>query len=669
MVIGSWWFLLVLGAAAGVRVVRGQGAPDSTGFISIDCGFPEKGSYVDGTTKLTYVSDDGFIDIGANHNISAEFINPGFTKRFLNVRSFPDAARSCYTLGSLAPGSKYLFRATFMYGNYDGLNSPPVFDLYLGVNFWQTMNLTGLGSVEVCLVNTGSGTPFVSGLELRPVKSTLYPQVNTTQGLVLHARRNFGPSEVAVIRYPDDPYDRVWLPWSDPAEWLEVSTAEVVNGVFGSNFEMPSVVMQTAVTARVSKSIEFSWDAEPSHVYPDPGYICMLHFAELQHLNSNASRQFSITINGHVWYSLYRPYSFTSDTVYSKLPQHGSTKYNISIKAAANSTLPPIINAGEVFSVISTANVRTDVQDAKRDVIVQLKNRRFTYTELKVITNNFRRVLGKGGFGNVYAGLLEDGTHVAVKLLSESSNQGAEEFLTEADTLTNIHHKNIVSLFGYCKDRGCMALVYERMSEGSLEDKLRGKGAGSLTWIQRLRIALESAQGLEYLHTACSPPLVHRDVKAANILLSANLEAKIADFGLLKAFKRDGDTHVSTARLVGTRGYLSPEYATTLRLTEKADVYSFGVVLLEVITGKHPIIQCPEPILISQWVRLQLQQGNIEDVVDARMQNNYDSNVVWKAADLALSCTKQVPEQRPSMTDVVAQLQECLKFEEGCGTM
>lgn len=260
-----------------------------SGFISIDCGLPGKSSYVDSATKLPYVSDVGFTDAGSNRNISAEYINPSFTKRYLNVRSFPDAARSCYTIGSMAPGSKYIFRATFMYGNYDGLSKPPVFDLHLGVNFWQTVNITGpdvpliaeviavvpADSVQVCLVNTGTGTPFISGLDVRPVKSTLYSQVNATQALVLLARRDYGPSGFAVIRYPDDPYDRTWFPWSDPEEWSEISTAEGMRPVVvGSRFEVPSAVMQTAIVPLLNasaKSIDFSWDAEPSHVYPDPG--------------------------------------------------------------------------------------------------------------------------------------------------------------------------------------------------------------------------------------------------------------------------------------------------------------------------------------------------------------------------------------------------------------
>ncbi|KAF8727331.1 hypothetical protein HU200_018933 [Digitaria exilis] len=873
----SWLPLLVVVAAA-VLGVHGQGAaPDSTGFISIDCGIPEQSSYVDGATKLPYVSDAGFTDAGANHNISAEYIKPSFSKRYLNVRSFPDAPRRCYTLGSLTPGSKYLLRAVFMYGNYDGLGRPPAFDLHLGVNFWTTVTITAPtdvalteaiaivpdDSVQVCLVDIGAGTPFISGLDLRPLDSALYPQVNATQGLVLLARRNMGPTDATmVVRYPDDPYDRAWTPWINPEEWSEISTAEQVGGLPTA----PSAVMQTAVTPLngTKMSIAFSWVAVPNHVYPVPRYICFFHYAELQSLDAkkNETRQFYITINGKPFYHLpITPHYLFTDAVYDTKPNWwGFDQYNVTLNATANSTLPPVINAVEVFSVISTANVGTYAQDVSAitaikgnyqlnkktwmgdpcvpknlawdglscnydisgppritavnlsssgltgalslyfsrlttieyldlshnnltgsipDVLSQLpslkvidltgnqlngsipsgllkriqdgslklrygdnpnlctngdschlkrkkinavyivvpilvfaviatlvllfcvqrrkkessvkpqngvtdarprsqngnghrlpqlENRRFTYKELETITNNFQRVLGRGGFGSVYDGLLEDGTQVAVKLRSESSNQGVREFLTEAQTLTKIHHKNLVSLIGYCKDGEYLALVYEYMSEGTLEDKLRGKdGSGEpLTWRQRLRIALESAQGLEYLHKACSPAFVHRDVKTSNILLNANLEAKIADFGLLKAFRREGDTHVSTDRVVGTHGYLAPEYASALQLTEKSDVYSLGVVLLEVITGQPPILRCPEPTNVVQWVRQRLARGeDIGDVVDARLRGGYDANAAWKATDVALKCTEQVPTQRPTMTDVVAQLHECLELEEG----
>ncbi|KAK3138215.1 hypothetical protein QOZ80_5AG0365930 [Eleusine coracana subsp. coracana] len=378
----SWLFLILAATTVGsVMRVRGQGTPDSTGFISIDCGLPEKSSYVDTITKLTYVSDDGFTDAGANRNISAEYVKPSSTKRYLNVRSFPDVVRSCYTLGSLTPGSKYLIRATFLYGNYDGLGRLPVFDLHIGVNFWTTVNVTTLHQaeltevitivqddfVQVCLVNTGSGTPFISGLDLRPLKSTLYPQVNATQGLVLLTRNNIGPSEEAAIKYPDDPYDRAWIPWSNPTrDFSQVSTEKKMKSVASVYFEVPSIVMQTAFTPRnASKNFDdIYWVAVPNHVYPAPEYICILYFAELQILSGNAVRRFNITINGKLWYpGPYTPLYLHANPVYNERPLYGSSQYDVALTATSDSTLPPIINAVEVFSVISTANVATDPQD------------------------------------------------------------------------------------------------------------------------------------------------------------------------------------------------------------------------------------------------------------------------------------------------------------------
>ncbi|XP_048551473.1 LOW QUALITY PROTEIN: receptor-like protein kinase At3g21340, partial [Triticum urartu] len=302
-----------------------------------------------------------------------------------------------------------------------------------------------------------------------------------------------------------------------------------------------------------------------------------------------------------------------------------------------------------------------------------LENRRFTYKDLEKITNNFQRVLGRGGFGYVYDGFLEDGTQVAVKLRSHSSHQGVKEFLAEAQILTQIHHKNLVSMIGYCKDGEYMALVYEYMSEGTLQEHIDvGSNCNTphLSWTERLRIALESAQGLEYLHKGCNPPLIHRDVKATNILLNARLEARIADFGLSRAFDDSNDTHVSTNTLVGTPGYVDPEYQATMQPTTKSDVYSFIVVLLELVTGKAAILREPVPMSITQWARERLAQGNIEDVVDSQMLGDYDVNSVWKVADIALKCTSQMSTRRhhdPTMTDVVMQLQECIELEKAHG--
>ncbi|KAJ3678970.1 hypothetical protein LUZ61_021134 [Rhynchospora tenuis] len=310
-------------------------------------------------------------------------------------------------------------------------------------------------------------------------------------------------------------------------------------------------------------------------------------------------------------------------------------------------------NAGQNFANISK-------QNGSGEGMLNFENRQFTYSDLERITNSFQNNIGTGGYGSVYVGVLENGTQVAVKMRSHSSSQGVKEFLAEAQNLTRVHHKNLVSLLGYSMDGDCMALVYEYMQEGTLQDKLRDNGK-PLTWKQRLRIAYESAQGLEYLHKACNPPLIHRDVKTNNILLNSNLDAKIADFGLSRAFN-NASSHVSTA-VVGTPGYLDPEYYQSYQLSEKSDVFSFGVVLLEIITGKPPIIAGPEGGHLAKWVSQKLSRGDIESIVDTRMHGQYDINSVWKVTELARKCTEHSSVQRPTMSVIAAELKESLDLE------
>ncbi|KAG6531110.1 hypothetical protein ZIOFF_004881 [Zingiber officinale] len=298
---------------------------------------------------------------------------------------------------------------------------------------------------------------------------------------------------------------------------------------------------------------------------------------------------------------------------------------------------------------------------------LELEIRQFTYLELKNITNNFNKILGEGGFGIVFFGCLEDGAQVAVKMQSQTASQGAKEFLAEAQHLARVHHRYLVSMVGYCIDGDYLALVIEYMPQGTLLEHLRGKRVGTrtLSWRQRLQIALEAAQGLEYLHSECKPPLIHRDVKSANILLSENLEAKIADFGLSKAF--DSGTNTLSTKVKGTPGYLDPEYNVSLQLSERSDIFSFGVVLLELITGQPPILRTPENIHIAQRVRQEFANGKIEELVDARLQGNYDINSVWMCAQVALDCTLLSSRERPLMTQVVTRLKESLVLETSHG--
>ncbi|KAG6502475.1 hypothetical protein ZIOFF_034754 [Zingiber officinale] len=288
----------------------------------------------------------------------------------------------------------------------------------------------------------------------------------------------------------------------------------------------------------------------------------------------------------------------------------------------------------------------------------------FSYTQLIGITNNFARNIGKGGFGVVFHGCLENGKQVAVKLHSQSSPQGEKQFVAEVQNLTRIHHKNLVELIGYCIDGVGLALIYEYMAQGNLHDHLIGKAGRILSWSERLKIAIGAAEGLEYLHHKCLPPIIHRDVKPSNILLGPDLEAKIADFGLSKAYRGDNETNVST-NVVGTPGYVDPEYHNTLQLTAKSDVYGFGVLLFELLTGQFPLVPSSGKPHIVQRVTSKLVYTPIDAIMDPRLGGQFDANSAWKVEELAEQCTQASGSRRPTMTKVILELKDSLELEVG----
>ncbi|KAF2301076.1 hypothetical protein GH714_019931 [Hevea brasiliensis] len=456
-----------------------------------------------------------------------------------------------------------------------------------GTNKWSTVQLedairsfsteiihvTARSYVFVCLVNTDSGTPFISALELRPLHNATY---NTETGsLVLARRLDIGSTTNATVRH-------------------EGSASQ---------------------------------------------YYTYMHFAEIAILQANQSREFDVYLNGQKWYGPIFPRYLSTNTIFTRSALNGG-KFQFSLNKTGNATLPPLINAIEIYTVLELLQPQSDQEDvdaimniksayriernwqgdpcsppdylweglncsyndddlpriislnlsssgltgrlivtypishcynlfslagkedAKTNIVcmaLEPKNREFTYSEILNITNNFGRVLGKGGFGAVYHGYLDD-TEVAVKMLSPLSGQGSKQFQAEVKLLLTVHHRNLTTLVGFCS---------EEMS------------TNVLSWERRLQIAVDAAKGLEYLHNGCKPPIVHRDVKTANILLNDKFQAKLADFGLSRPFLFDGGTHISTD-VVGTPGYLDPEYSVTYRLTEKSDVYSFGIVLLRI---------------------------------------------------------------------------------------
>uniref|UniRef100_A0A0E0QQ79 Protein kinase domain-containing protein n=1 Tax=Oryza rufipogon TaxID=4529 RepID=A0A0E0QQ79_ORYRU len=793
------------------------------GFLSIDCGLEGDDSYPDDQTGITYVPDGPYVDSGENHRVTTVYRNYwGQDYRTLKtLRSFPSASgkRNCYSLPTDV-GDKYLVRLEFLYGNYDSMDSSLLkFNLSLGVNHWNTVNLDttddqdGYNFYEVvfvawaswapvCLINIGQGIPFVSTVELRLLGTFPYPAIIGNQSLSLYVRRSIGSSADDDMRYPDDQYDRYWImgETTGAADMSNISTPTIIPP--SVPFAVPSPILQKAVVpADNSMKLVFHSDQLDAQLR---NHLVILHFADFQ---NNKSREFTVSIDSGVQSGPFSPPYLKVLSITTDWSRDTEGKYNFTLTATSTSSLPPILNAYEVYGRIIHDNPMTFSQDfdaimaikyeygirknwmgdpcfppefawdgvecssdgktmriisldlsnselhglisnnftlltalkylnlscnqlngaipdslrrkngsmvlsyesggdmckkpvspssrnraaalavsvvvpmlavailglaylfwrAKRkhnndpptvleltgapghktnhwDRLQKPENRRFTFEELQKFTDNFKRLIGHGGFGHVYYGSLEDSTEVAVKMRSESSLHGLDEFLAEVQSLTTVHHRNLVSLFGYCWDEDHLALVYEYMSSGNLCDYLRG---------------------LDYLHKGCNLPIIHGDVKTNNILLGRNLKAKIADFGLSKTYHSDSQTHISASIAAGSMGYIDPEYYTTGRLTESSDVYSFGVVLLEVTTGEPPII--PGNGHVVQRVKQKIVTGNISSIVDARLGGSYNVSSMWKVLDAAMMCTTDIAAERPTMATVVMQLKESLELEEAHG--
>ncbi|KAH0905720.1 hypothetical protein HID58_037547 [Brassica napus] len=716
-------------------------AQDQSGFISIDCGIPSRSTYKDDTTGINYVSDSSFVETGVSKSVS-------FTaqRQLQTLRSFPEGK-----------GKKYLVRASFMYGNYDGENGSPEFDLFLG-----------------------KGTPFMSTLELRFLgnDNTTYDSPN---GALFFSRRwDFGSLMDSPVRYVEDMYDRIWIP-RNFGYCREINTSLPVLSDDNS-YNLSSLVMSTAMTP-TNTTNPIAMTLENSD--PNVRYFAYVHFAEVEDLSlrPNQTREFDIRINGVTVHAAFRPKYLQTNTFV--LNPESQTDIVFSLVRTAKSTLPPIINALEIYIANSFSQSLTNEEDVnavtgvntsykvKRNwqgdpcmpndylweglncsydsltppritslnlsssgltgllspsfsnltmiqelLIKQWLNRRDTRVCVKTeVLEGFKNKLT----GSVPSELLER-SKTGSLTLRVGENQGlcteiscgksnkktlvialvASLFIllllsgvfwkiknrrkksvnsavvkAKSENKLLFTYEDVVKMtnnFGRVLGRGGFGTVYHGyynniqvafMANGNMADHLSGKYDHMLSWRQRLQIALDAAQGLEYLHCGCKPAIVHRDVKTSNILLNDKNRAKLADFGLSRSFQTESRSHVSTL-VAGTPGYLDPLCFETNGLNEKSDIYSFGVVLLEMITGKTAISESQRKrVHVSDWVISILKSTNdVNNVIDSKMPKDFDANSVWKVVELALASVSQNVSERPNMQQIVKGLNECLQREE-----
>ncbi|KAM5561750.1 hypothetical protein ABKV19_022372 [Rosa sericea] len=293
------------------------------------------------------------------------------------------------------------------------------------------------------------------------------------------------------------------------------------------------------------------------------------------------------------------------------------------------------------------------------DAYKNLMPSRYSYSEIKTVTNSFKDKLGQGGFGSVYKGELSNGHLVAVKMLNDSKSKG-QDFINEVATIGRIHHVNVVQLIGFCSEGSKRALIYEFMPNGSLDKFILcdAENNPTLSWDRMHEIALGVARAIEYLHQGCDIQILHFDIKPHNILLDENFNSKISDFGLARFYPRDQNT-ISVTAARGTRGYIAPEmyYRTIGGVSYKADVYSFGMLLMEIAGRRknlNPDVQHSSQIYFPSWIYEQLEKGKSLEIEDAC---EYDTKIAKKIIMVALWCIQLMPADRPSMTKVLEMLE------------
>ncbi|CAN1761488.1 Probable LRR receptor-like serine/threonine-protein kinase At5g10290 [Linum perenne] len=370
----------------------------------------------------------------------------------------------------------------------------------------------------------------------------------------------------------------------------------------------------------------------------------------------------------HLNCSLNSPHRCESDNTDSGAPR----KPKVGIIVGVVGGLVCILLAGGLIYFICMYRHRGFKHEVFVDVAGEVDRRiafgqlkRFSWRELQLATDNFneKHILGQGGFGKVYKGVLPDGTKIAVKRLTDFESPGGDAaFQREVEMISVAVHRNLLRLIGFCTTPTERLLVYPFMQNLSVAYRLRGKRKPEeavLDWETRKRVALGAARGLEYLHEHCNPKIIHRDVKAANVLLDEDYEAVVGDFGLAKLVDVR-KTNVTT-QVRGTMGHIAPEYLSTGKSSERTDVFGYGILLLEVVTGQRAIdfsrLEEEDDVLLLDHVKKLEREKRLDAIVDRNLKKNYNMGEVEMMIKVALLCTQASPEDRPAMSEVVRMLE------------
>ncbi|KAL4625493.1 hypothetical protein ACB092_05G030400 [Castanea dentata] len=591
--------------------------------------------------------------------------------------------------------------------------------------------------IYVCFINTGSGIPFISALELRPLDKSLYPfdfgalkfgwrfDLGTTTGQNQH-----------FIRYKDDVYDRLWYTYSALPNSVPIDTSSVID-IQNNNdsYQLPSEVLRTAVQPSSGyHSLRFYFFNTPNNI--GGIYVCF-HFAEIAKLTQGKKREFIIDVNGGSYISepitldYIKPLSVCLNQIFKG-------EFHFVINATTGSDLPPILNAFELYTVIPPfdldkptnsrddgdtdvrtnrwrankwwiwlivavggiiiallcllcyAKVRKHIAEGERKkkqkILLQelrgnaisstvhdkVKKRNndeqdshelqiFSFETISAATRNFstKNKLGEGGFGPVYKGELYDGQEIAIKRLSRSSGQGLAEFKNEVILIAKLQHTNLVRLLGLCIQQEEKILIYEYMPNKSLDFFLFDSTKKSLlNWKKRFNIIQGIAQGLLYLHKYSRLRVIHRDLKASNILLDEDMNPKISDFGLARIFELKGlEEH--TDRIVGTYGYMSPEYVQNGVVSIKTDVFSYGVLLLEIVSSKknNSCYQSERQLNLIGYAWQLWNEGKGLELIDPTIiDESSPSSEILRCIHIGLLCVQNQATDRPTMLDVATML-------------